>query len=516
MTLSFRTRLFMLASAIVACTLAAVMALGWSGLLKYQTDRLDERLCLEARRLATQSLDSDNLPRLEADVLVRLRLAQREQLLFNVKLSDGAPGFQSTRWTDALDGMTLAWQPASSLVGGAGWPGGPPPEVGRDDRRPPPDRMGPHDGPGRQGRPDRPGRPPLPDGSERPPPPGRCSLASFGFADAQWRAARFELPRRQSVLAADLSVTRSELLGAIQQALVFMVPLALLLTALGAWLMSSLTMRPVNRLREAMRGVTKAALDQRLETAGEDREFKELITAYNVMLERLQQSFQQASRFSADAAHELKTPLTILRGRIEQAIKRSDNRAVQTDLIQLLDEVSRLAAITRKLLLLSQADAGHLALHLEKLNLTDVLDSLVEDAQMMTTDQPVRGDIARGLLVRADATLLTQLFNNLISNAVRYGKPGGAILISAKRIPLALEIRFLNATQPIATADRLRFFDRFYRGDAAHTRGTSEQIDGNGLGLSLAREIARAHGGDLTLEASAPDQVAMRLVLPAE
>ena len=103
-----------------------------------------------------------------------------------------------------------------------------------------------------------------------------------------------------------------------------------------------------------MRGVTKAALDQRLDAAGEDREFKELITAYNVMLERLQQSFQQASRFSADAAHELKTPLTILRGRVEQAIKKSDNRAIQADLTQLLDEVGRLAAITRKLLLLSR------------------------------------------------------------------------------------------------------------------------------------------------------------------
>lgn len=503
MTLSFRTRLFVLASGIVMCTLAAVMALGWSGLLKYQTERLDERLCLEARRLATQALDSNNMARLEADVLVRLRLIQREQLLFNVKLSDEEPSFQSTHWSDALETMAVAWHPAPSMMGGAG---GPPPEQARDDPRPPP----PGRPPPRAERPD-----PVPRAGPARPPLGRCSLATFSFADAQWRAARFELPRRQSVLAADLSVTRAELLGAIQQALVFMVPLALLLTALGAWLLSSLTMRPVNRLREAMRGVTKAALDQRLDAAGEDREFKELITAYNVMLERLQQSFQQASRFSADAAHELKTPLTILRGRVEQAIKKSDNRAIQADLTQLLDEVGRLAAITRKLLLLSQADAGHLALHLEKLKLTDLLDSLVLDAQMMTTAHPVHGDIARELVVRADATLLTQLFNNLISNAVRYGKPGGAIVVHAKSIPMALEVRFVNATQPIAAADRLRFFDRFYRGDASHARGTDEQVDGNGLGLSLAREIARAHGGDLTLEATAPDQVAMRLVLPA-
>ena len=505
MTLSFRTRLFAVASAIVVFTLASVLVLGWSGLLKYQTDRLDERLCLEARRLATQMLDSDNLARLEADVLVRLRLVSREQLLFKVKQMDDETAFQSTRWTAALDAMAMTWALPHFREGNPEGPGGPPPE--RPDFPPPPraDGFGPPHRPEPAARADRGARPP----------PGRCSITSFSFENAQWRAARFELPRRQSVLAADLSATRSELQGAIRQALVFMVPLALLLTALGAWLLASLTMRPVNRLRMAMHGVTKAALDQRLETGGEDREFKELIAAYNVMLERLQSSFQQASRFSADAAHELKTPLTILRGRIEQAIKKSDNLAIQADLTQLLDEVGRLAAVTRKLLLLSQADAGHLALHLVQIDLSDMLASLVQDVQMMATDHAVHSDIQPGLVVRADMTLLIQLFNNLVTNAVRYAKPGTPLSILAKQLPSGLEIRVVNATHPVGSAERKRFFDRFYRGDASHARGTDELTEGNGLGLSLAREIARAHGGELTLENGALDEVAMRLVLPA-
>lgn len=504
MTLSFRTRLFVVATAIVVFTLASVLALGWSGLLKYQIERLDERLCLEARRLVTQALDSDNLARLEADVLVRLRLVNREQLLFNVKWIDGETAFQSTRWSAVLDAMAMSWNPSHFREGNPEGPGGPPPE--RPDFPPPPRAGG-------FGPPHRPEPAARPDRAARPP-PGRCSITSFSFENAQWRAARFELPRRQSVLAADLSVTRTELRGAIRQALVFMVPLALLLTALGAWLLASLTMRPVNRLRAAMHSVTKAALDQRLQTSGEDREFKELITAYNVMLERLQHSFQQASRFSADAAHELKTPLTILRGRIEQAINKSDNRAIQADLTQLLDEVGRLAAVTRKLLLLSQADAGHLALHLVQIDLSDMLASLVQDAQMMVADQGVHSDIQPGLVARADVTLLTQLFNNLVTNAVRYAKPGTIIFIQAQQLPLGLEVRFVNATKPIGAAERLRFFDRFYRGDASHTRGADDLTEGNGLGLSLAREIARAHGGDLTLENGALDEVAMRLVLP--
>ncbi len=300
----------------------------------------------------------------------------------------------------------------------------------------------------------------------------------------------------------------------LRRALQVLVPLALALSALGAWLLASLTMRPVNRLRTAMQGVTRLALDQRLASAGEDREFKELIAAYNTMLTRLDASFQQANRFSADAAHELKTPLTILQGRIEQALHRAPGAAAdpvqQAWLSDMLDEVGRLAAITRKLLLLSQADAGQLALHREDLDLAELLNTLVADAQMLVTDQQVSSQVAPGLRTRADALLLRQLFNNLLSNALRYGRPSGWITVSGRQQAGGVEVVFANATAPIAAAQRARFFNRFHRGDAAHNRA----VDGHGLGLSLSREIARAHGGELTLEASADDEARLRLWLP--
>jgi heavy metal sensor kinase len=294
-------------------------------------------------------------------------------------------------------------------------------------------------------------------------------------------------------------------------ALTIVIPLALLLTALGAWLLSSLTMRPVNRLREAMAGVTQKALDQRLPTAGEDREFRELIDAYNTMLARLQASFRQASRFSADAAHELRTPLTILQGRLEQALARTEHGDIHDELADMLEEVERLATVTRKLLLLSQADAGRLALHPAPVDLTEMLDGLMTDAQMLAAGQQVTSRIERGLVVSGDAVLLRQLLNNLVSNAVRYCRPAGWIEIAARRLPAGIEVVFANASAPIGAEDRQRFFDRFYRGDPAHNR----TIEGSGLGLSLAREIARAHGGELTLDAGPRDEVRLRLLLPA-
>jgi signal transduction histidine kinase len=321
--------------------------------------------------------------------------------------------------------------------------------------------------------------------------------------------ASVTVPDGRSLIAVDLAVIKTELQGAVQRALWLVVPWAAALTALGAWLLSAWTMRPVNRLREAMKGVTQKGLNQRLPNKREDLEFKELIDAFNTMLARLEASFLQASRFSADAAHELKTPLTILQGRIEQALNKSAHRAIQADLGELLDEVGRLSAITRKLLLLSQADAGRLALHLEPIDLSAMLDELAVDAQMLLTDQTLHCAIERGLWLRGDAVLLRQLFNNLVSNAVRYCRAGGWIRLSARAQASGLELVFSNATPLIGVGDRARFFERFYRGEASHNR----HIEGNGLGLSLAREIARAHGGGLTLEVSTLDEVTLVLVL---
>ncbi len=497
MAISFRTRLFGMATLIVAVVLTVVLVLGWQGLLRNEIERLEDRLCMEARRVATQPQLGLDRVRLEADLRLRLRLGATDMLVLRLEPGADRPPVQSAD-AEGLDTAALAWKPAPRFsapppppAGGEG-----PPEF---DRGPPGRDAG---GPG-----DRP--PPRRDGPP-PPPRGNCESAATHWQDNDGRAARFTTPRTRAVLAHSLAPMKAEMQADLQRALQVLVPLALALTALGAWLLASLTMRPVNRLRTAMQGVTRRALDQRLTSAGEDREFQDLIAAYNTMLARLDTSFQQATRFSADAAHELKTPLTILQGRLEQALHRATDSAAQAGLTDMLDEVGRLAAITRKLLLLSQADAGQLALHRTAVDLAELLDTLVADAQMLATDQHVSGTVAPGLRTQGDALLLGQLFNNLLSNALRYGRPGGWIAVSGRQQAGGVEVVFANATAPLGAAQRSRFFDRFHRGDTAHNRA----VDGHGLGLSLSREIARAHGGELTLQTSADDEVRLRLWLP--
>jgi two-component system, OmpR family, heavy metal sensor histidine kinase CusS len=480
----------------VSATLATVIAVGWSRILKFEVTRLDDRLCMEVRRLVAEPEHGQDVLRLAKDLTAKLRLASPDQLMLRFESSAGEQAFQSANWSEDIS--TLRWQPLARRDRPPS--GDVPPQEGA----PPPNDLG------------------LPDharGAEPParvrPTQGECQITSFAAQGKQWRAALLAHAAMRSVVAADIAATEAELQSAYQSALTTVIPLALLLAGLGAWLLSGLTMRPVNRLRKAMKGVTQKALSQRLDAGGEDSEFKDLIAAYNTMLERLELSFRQASRFSSDAAHELQTPLTILQGHLERSLRATDHaanshHADKSDLVIMLDEVGRLSAITRKLLLLSQADTGHLALHNTRIVLSDTLSSLAQDAQILAVSEHIDSSIALGLVVQGDALLLTQLLNNLVTNAVRYCLPGGRIEVVARRIPAGIEVVFANTTVAIGAQERAQFFDRFYRGEAAHNR----QIEGSGLGLSLAREIARAHGGDLTLEPSPPIEVRMRLWLP--
>lgn len=510
--MSFRFRMFVLATMIVGVVLGAVMIVGWSSVQQVEVARLNDRLCIEARRLATQPFRANALARLEADVALKLRLGSAGQLLLRVDAAGGQYPIASAGWRDAPEPDHLNWAAAPQRDAPN------PPDDQRLDRPPgPPDRIldtapnrppgpPPENHPGESNR-ERQSKARQPHEEAR---PEGCALASFRRKGDDWRAARYTEGAARSVLAADLTSSQAELQSAAQRALLWMVPLALLLTAVGAWILASLTTQPVNRLALAMKRMTPQALDQRLPSAGEDREFKALIDDYNTMLERLEVSFHQASRFSADAAHELKTPLTILQGRLELAISRADSCVAPAELTGMLDEVGRLAAITRKLLLLSQADAGQLALHTTPVDVTELLDALVADAHMLITSQTISAAIARGLVACGDSALLRQLLNNLLSNAVRYSLPTGAIRIEGRALPGGVEVVFANPTVPIAAAHRARFFERFFRGDPAHNR----TVDGSGLGLSLSRELARAHGGDLTLEPSEAGEVRMRLWLP--
>ncbi len=298
------------------------------------------------------------------------------------------------------------------------------------------------------------------------------------------------------------------------------IPGVLLLVAGGAWGIAGSSLHSMRRLSTVIGNVTASGLEQRVPIGATDVEFVELIQVFNQMLERLEHSFKQASRFSADAAHELKTPLAILQGELERTLQQAESGSeVQQSLSNLLDEVRRLSGIVRKLLLLSLADAGQMNLHRVEVDLSGLLNEMLEDIELLAPHLEIQSEIADGLSVQGDRDLLVQVLQNLISNAIKYNLPNGWIRIDAYRQGATVLITISNCSKEIPvsdseallrSADRHRIFDRFHRGDPARTR----QVEGIGLGLSLAREIARAHGGDLTLDPTLSGQTGFTLTLP--
>lgn len=293
------------------------------------------------------------------------------------------------------------------------------------------------------------------------------------------------------------------------------IPGTLLAIAGGAWILAGSTLKPVRKLTDVIQQVTATGLDQQVPVGSADVEFVELINVFNQMLTRLERSFKQSSRFSGDAAHELKTPLAILRGELELAMQQAEpGSRLQQSLSKLMDEVSRLSTIVRKLLLLSLADAGQMSVRQDRVDLKETLHVMVEDIELLAPDLPVEVELDDDLIVSGDRDLLTQVIQNLIDNAIKYNLPEGSdnrwISIVGRKEATCVEVTVTNASKGISEGECDRIFDRFYRGDASRNR----KKEGFGLGLSLSREIVRAHQGELKLDATRKGETAFTLTLP--
>jgi two-component system, OmpR family, heavy metal sensor histidine kinase CusS len=345
--------------------------------------------------------------------------------------------------------------------------------------------------------------------SNRPAPP-RPQFVTKLTATGAWRIGASNSPDYRVAIAVNLQAIDREM-AVIRNIFLISIPGMLLLVAGGAWIVAGSALHPIRRLTGAIQRVTVAGLDQRIPVGTTDVEFVQLIQVFNQMLERLERSFLQASRFSADAAHELKTPLTILQGELERSLQQVEpGSEVQQRLSSLLDEVHRLSNIMRKLLLLSLADAGQMSLYRVEVNISKLLTEMLEDIELLAPHLTVRSHIANGLEVQGDRDLLKQVLQNLFSNAIKYNLADGWIQIDAVSVRTRIQVRIANASKEIPVEDRDRIFDRFHRGDPARTR----KVEGLGLGLSLAREIVRAHQGELKLDSSRAGQTAFILTLP--
>ncbi|MBP1657116.1 MAG: cztS [Bacteroidetes bacterium] len=278
-------------------------------------------------------------------------------------------------------------------------------------------------------------------------------------------------------------------------------PIALIVSVAGGWFLSGIVFRPIRQVSQLARKITAENLDQQVPPRNVNDELGELITTINEMIRRLRASFDQMREFSVNVAHELKTPLTILKGESELALAKPITRAAGEKLATTyLEETVRMSRIVEDLLMLAKADAGQLVLQHEAVPMADLVRDLFEDAQILCATKKLHvvlrtNDQAN---VRGDALRLRQLFRAILSNAVQYTDPGGEIRISStvSGHELVVEIEDTGVGIPAESIDKI--FQRFFRAEGARDHAPG----GSGLGLAIAKWIAEVHHGSISVRST--------------
>lgn len=287
-------------------------------------------------------------------------------------------------------------------------------------------------------------------------------------------------------------------------------------TAIGHMLVGR-TLKPVDTIVDEVEAISDGrSLHRRLAQPGAHDELARLTSTLNAMLIRLERSFVSLRRFTADASHELKTPLTVLRSGIEHSLThpRTPPEVLAT-LEETLSEVNRMTELVDALLMLARADEGRAPLHLETVDFRDLLSEIAETAGMLGEPAAVAVAVVvpqRPLMLEADRSRLRQLMLNLLTNAIKYTPTGGSVDVASAVRDGVVVVTVRDTGIGIAPGDLPHVFDRFWRADAARSR-TGER-PGAGLGLAICKWIAEAHGGSIEVESRPGRGTTFTVTLP--
>lgn len=265
---------------------------------------------------------------------------------------------------------------------------------------------------------------------------------------------------------------------------------------LGGWWITRKALAPITALTEAVEQKNDGNLDEQLPRAGNGDELDRLTDVFNAMTARLGGSFQRIREFTLHASHELKTPLTVIRGELETALREENLTPAQRELLlNQVDEIERLAKIVDGLTLLTKADSGQIKLNFEPVRLDELVRESFADAKILAQPQHIQVHLStcEEAVVTGDRHRLRQLLLNLTDNAIKYNQSQGTMNISLVQVDGCAELKIENTGPGIAPELQARVFERFFRGDSSH----SGEIEGCGLGLSIAQWIVNAHKGSI-------------------
>ncbi|MBI1911928.1 MAG: HAMP domain-containing protein [Deltaproteobacteria bacterium] len=281
---------------------------------------------------------------------------------------------------------------------------------------------------------------------------------------------------------------------------ILMVASVVIASAVG-WFLARKALKPVSEITNTARRIGAENLNERINIAVPQDEIGKLASTINEMIMRLEKSFRQIQQFTADASHELKTPLTILKGEMEIALRSKDDvEFMKETLRSSLEEIDRMNYIVKNLLDLAKMDMESGALPKEIVKLDKVLADRFEQLRRLALDSGIRMAILRSkpLIVCGDPVRLSQLLFNLMDNALKYTPKGGEVELTLDDEDGKAVFRVRDSGVGISKEDLPYIFDRFYRVDKVR----SSKVGGAGLGLSICKEIAESHGGTLDVQST--------------
>lgn len=291
-----------------------------------------------------------------------------------------------------------------------------------------------------------------------------------------------------------------------------LVPLVLVLTSFGGWVIAKRALAPVSAIDRSLATIQATDLSRRLDIRTTDSELSTLIAGINSLLERVDRAFRSLREFAADASHQLHTPLTVMKGSVEVALaSEREPKAYREVLAGVATEVNDVIAIVSDLRVVMLADVDAHIGPTESVNLSDIWSEGADIIRLLgeASDVVVGADLEPGVIVRGDASRLKQVLLNVGDNAVKYTPAGGRIDITLGTVAGRAILAVRDTGVGISDEHSPRIFDRFYRVDS-----TSAGVHGTGLGLAIVKRIIDAHGGRVYVKSRPGSGSTFRIELP--
>ncbi|MFI8479089.1 heavy metal sensor histidine kinase [Pseudomonas sp. NPDC078700] len=317
--------------------------------------------------------------------------------------------------------------------------------------------------------------------------------------------------REVRLTAAHVMSREMAMLESFRQRIYLAVSLAFLLTALLGYILLRRGLRPLREMAEHAANITPQRLDSRMDSAETPIELQQLSDAYNAMLDRLANGYQRLTQFSADLAHEIRTPVGSLMGHCQVALRQSRSEdEYQALLASNLEELERISRIVESILFLARADEAQSVVKREPLSLHDELQRIAGYFEGLAEERQMTLQTSGDGTLKADPLLLRRALSNLVANAIRYANEGSEILMRVVAADGGWQIDVENQGPVLSDETLRKVFDRFYRGDASRHQGS----DSYGLGLTIVVAIMQLHGGEASVIQPKPGTIRFSLFFP--